>query len=307
MKQIDLSNGARWIDLLAPSDEEEEHVERLLGIDVPTHDDIRKHEPSSRLYRQHGAIFMAAKILVRRGGETPHTANVAFILKGDTLLTVRYEESRTFDLFATEFQQAETAQSSTTVLAGLIESLVDRTSEILETAADEADDMVARIFPVVAETSKRRSSAELESVLVEIQHLHRRVAKVRESLVSLGRMVGFLLAQTDIKDAEFQARARSTSHDITSVTDHATFVAQNIQFILDTLLGLINVEQNAIVKFFSIVAVVLLPPTLIAAVYGMNFKLMPELHWTWGYPLSILAMLASAVLPYLWCRRRGWL
>ena len=154
---------------------------------------------------------------------------------------------------------------------------------------------------------KRRTVAELEAVLAEIQLLHRRVAKVRESLVSLGRMTGYLLTQSEYDDAEFRERAKSTSRDIISVTDHATFVAQNIQFILDTLLGLISVEQNAIVKFFSIVAVVLLPPTLIAAIYGMNFEVMPELTWRWGYPSALAAMLASAVLPYLWCRKRGWL
>ena len=115
------------------------------------------------------------------------------------------------------------------------------------------------------------------------------------------------MAQADIKDSAFRARAKSTSRDIVSVTDHATFVAQNIQFVLDALLGLISVEQNAIVKFFSIVAVVLLPPTLIAAIYGMNFEIMPELTWTWGYPAALILMLASSVLPYLWCRKRGWL
>ena len=150
-------------------------------------------------------------------------------------------------------------------------------------------------------------SAELEAVLAEVQRLHRRVAKVRESLVSLGRMTGYLLTQSEFDDPEFRERARSMSRDIISVTDHATFVAQNIQFVLDTLLGVISVEQNAIVKFFSIVAVVLLPPTLIAAIYGMNFETMPELTWTWGYPAALGAMLASAVLPYLWCRKRGWL
>jgi magnesium transporter len=304
---IRLGGDARWFDLVSPTEEEERWLEMELGIDIPTLDDIRKYEPSSRLYRESGAIFMAAQIMVKGDTPLPQTTSVAFMLKNDALVTVRYEQSRTFDLLATELQRSETSQSNVMALIELVEALVDRTSELLENAADAADDMAVSVFPAGEHPSQRRTAAELEAVLSEIQRLHRRVAKGRESLVSLGRMTGYLLAQADIKDSAFRARAKSTSRDIVSVTDHATFVAQNIQFVLDALLGLISVEQNAIVKFFSIVAVVLLPPTLIAAIYGMNFEIMPELTWTWGYPAALILMLASSVLPYLWCRKRGWL
>ncbi|MEQ8264737.1 CorA family divalent cation transporter [Pseudohaliea sp.] len=305
--QIDLVGGARWFDLVSPTAEEEQRIETLLRIDVPTQEDIQRHELSSRLYRDSGAVFTAAKVVIRGDTPLPQTTNVAFILQDQALVTVRYEPSRTFDLVANEMQRTDAAKSNTVVLIGLIEALVDRASELLEDAADAADEMSVPSPPAEGQHRKRHSTAELEAVLGEVQRLHRRVAKVRESLVSLGRMTGFLLAQSDIEDNEFRTRAKSTSRDIVSVTDHATFVAQNVQFVLDTLLGLISVEQNAIVKFFSIVAVVLLPPTLIAAIYGMNFQVMPELTWRWGYPAALLAMLASAVLPYRWCRRRGWL
>ncbi|RXV60761.1 magnesium transporter [Roseovarius sp. A46] len=304
---IRIGGDARWFDLVSPTEEEERWLETELGIDIPTLDDIRKYEPSSRLYRESGAIFMAAQIMVKGDTPLPQTTSVAFMLKNDALVTVRYEQSRTFDLLATELQRSETSQSNVMALIELVEALVDRTSELLENAADAADDMAVSVFPAGEHPSQRRTAAELEAVLSEIQRLHRRVAKGRESLVSLGRMTGYLLAQANIKDSAFRARAKSTSRDIVSVTDHATFVAQNIQFVLDALLGLISVEQNAIVKFFSIVAVVLLPPTLIAAIYGMNFEIMPELTWTWGYPAALILMLASSVLPYLWCRKRGWL
>lgn len=250
---------------------------------------------------------MSAQIII--DGETPllQTSTVAFILKSDTLVTVRYARSRAFDLCVSGIQRSTGRPTNSSALVGLIEALVDRTSEVLEGAANAADEIALSSLPAKDQPSKRRTVVELEAVLSEIQLLHRRVAKVRESLVSLGRMTGYLLAHSDPDDAEFRDRAKSTSRDIISVTDHATFVATNIQFVLDTLLGLISVEQNAIVKFFSIVAVVLLPPTLIAAIYGMNFEVMPELTWKWGYPSALAAMLASAVLPYLWCRKRGWL
>lgn len=304
---IRLSDDARWLDLVSPSAEDERQVEKELGIEIPTLDDIRRYEPSSRLYRENGAIFMAAQVVVKGDTALPQTTSVAFILKNDVLVTVRHEQSRTFDLMVTELQRNETDESSMMALIGLLEALVDRTSELLENAADASDDMAVSVFPAAEHPSKRRTAAELEALLSEIHRLHRRVAKVRESLVSLGRMTGYLLAQPDITESAFRSRAKSTSRDIISLTDHATFVSQNIQFVLDALLGLISVEQNAIVKAFSIVAVVLLPPTLIAAVYGMNFELMPELTWSWGYPATLVAMLASGALPYLWCRKRGWL
>lgn len=307
LNKIELGNGARWLDLVSPSATEEAEVEGALEIDVPTQDDIRKNEPSSRLYREDGGTFMAAQIVTVGEAPLPQTSTVAFILKGENLVTVRYAQSRAFDLCASEIQRSDYRLTSSSALVGLIEALVDRTSELLEGAATAADEMALSALPAKEQPPKRRTVAELEAVLAEIQLLHRRVAKVRESLVSLGRMTGYLLTQSEYDDAEFRERAKSTSRDIISVTDHATFVAQNIQFILDTLLGLISVEQNAIVKFFSIVAVVLLPPTLIAAIYGMNFEVMPELTWRWGYPSALAAMLASAVLPYLWCRKRGWL
>jgi magnesium transporter len=307
IKEIKTGKTTRWLDLVAPSQEEEQRIETEFGIDVPTHDDIRSIEPSSRLYREHGAICMAAQVVVHGDTDLPQTASVAFILKGDTLLTVRYEGSRTFDIFADECERSQTMGSGAEVLVGLIEAVVDRTSEILERTGHAADDLPVKVLSSGKDRSRRRAAAELEAILTDIHRLHRRVAKVRESLVSLGRMIGFLLAQPDITDSEIRSRANSVTRDISSVTDHATFVAQNIQFVLDALLGLISVEQNAIVKFFSIVAVVLLPPTLIAAIYGMNFAVMPELNWTWGYPTALVAMLVSAVFPYLWCRHRGWL
>lgn len=273
---IRLGDTARWLDLVSPSAEEESRVETELGIDIPTQDEIARFERSIRLYRESGAIFTAAQIVIRGDSPLAQTTSVAFILKNDALVTVKYEQSRTFDLVAEEFRRSDTGHSNLKALIGLLEALVDRTSELLE-GAEAADDMALSVFPAEGHPSTRRTAAELEAVLREIQRLHRPVAKVRESLASRGRLTGYLLAQADIRDTTFRTRAKSTSRDIVSLADHATFVSQNVQFVLDALLGMISVEQNAIVKAFSTLAVVLLPPTLIAAIYGMNFETMPEL------------------------------
>lgn len=136
---------------------------------------------------------------------------------------------------------------------------------------------------------------------------YRPSAKIGESLVSHGRMIGYLMVQPEFAMPVLRERAQSVAHDVSSLADHASYVAQNIQFLLDAALGVVGVEQNVIVKFFSVVAVVLLPPTLVAAIYGMNFDIMPELQWRSGCPLALMVMLASAILPNLWVRRRGWL
>jgi magnesium transporter len=137
---------------------------------------------------------------------------------------------------------------------------------------------------------------------------HDLIAKARDSLVSLSRLLSFLALPGDVKnDRALREHLRGLSRDVASLTDHASFVAGNISFLLDATLGLINVEQNAIIKIFSVAAVVFLPPTLVASIYGMNFKHIPELDWLLGYPWALILMVGSAVLPYLWFKHRGWL
>lgn len=304
----DDGNRIIWFDLISPSRDEEAEIEAALGIDVPTREDIGGINPSSRLHREGDVVFAAARVIT--GGDTarPDTSSVAFLLRAGALLTVHYEDIRVFDVFASECLRApRTVRSGLEVLVGLLEAIVDRNAELLETVGDAVDDLPGRIHPEGDQSYKRREAAELRALLAEIQLLQRRTAKVRESLVSLGHMIRFLLAQPEMRGGSVRARAESVAGDIASLSDHASFVTQNIQFVLDAALGLVGVEQNAIVKFFSIVAVVLLPPTLVAGIYGMNFHVMPELDWRWGYPFAILLMLASAILPYLWCRARGWL
>ena len=133
-------------------------------------------------------------------------------------------------------------------------------------------------------------------------------SKSRESLVTLGRQLTFIqqLRAAQMSN-ELRARFRSLSRDVLALSDHASFLANKSSFMLQATLGLINIEQNNIIKIFSVVAAVLLPPTLIASIYGMNFRFMPELEWPLGYPLALAAIVVSAVLPYWFFRRRGWL
>lgn len=299
---------AVWLDLNQPDTEEEARLEALLGIDLPTRDELRAIEPSSRLYRENGAAYVHATLVWKSDALRPETTDVAFILKGPLLVTIRYANPRAFDAVAARARvdQAVCASGAAT-LVNLIEAIVDRTAEVLERAGRETDALSDRVF-AKPPAGKRRSSEELEAALAKLAGLQKLAAKASESLVSLGRAIGFLMLAPEIAaEKGLRERLKSIGRDIQSLTDHATFVAGNINFNLEASLGLISIEQNAIIKIFSIAAVVLLPPTLVATVYGMNFKVMPELGWSFGYPLAIGLMIVSAIVPYLIFKRRGWL
>ena len=300
--------GAVWVDLVEPTREEEKLIERLLELDVPTRDELKDIEPSSRLYTDAAATYMTASLMVKAESDLPHLTDVAFILTAGKLMTVRYAEPRSFLLFKSGMHRIPGGCSSPTVMiTRLLETIADRTAEILEIAVSRADTLSLEVFGDKRHLS-RRPPRYLEDRVVQVSALHRLVAKTRDSLMSLSRVLTFLHAlpalQSDRVSLEL---CRTVQRDVQSLLEHANFVAGNITFLLDASLGLISLEQNAIIKIFSIASVVLLPPTLIASIYGMNFEFMPELHIAYAYPLTIAGMMLSAILPFYFFRWKGWL
>jgi magnesium transporter len=298
-----------WIDLDSPDPEEERAVERFLGIELPTREEMRDIEPSSRLYQEDGATFMTTALVWRAETDTPELTNVGFVLSKGRLVTVRYAEPKAFRLFTANAEREKIIlPDGTVVLVTLLEAIVDRTAEILELAGSQVDQISREVFQERADARKRRSGGALEAAMTRIALRQNLTAKVRESLVSLGRMVSFLMVAPEVvQDRELREHLKSVSRDISSLTDHASFLMTNINFLLEAALGLVNIEQNQIIKIFSVVAVIFLPPTLVASSYGMNFRFMPELGWIFGYPLALVMMVISALIPYLWFKRKGWL
>ncbi|OLP58732.1 magnesium transporter [Xaviernesmea oryzae] len=297
-----------WIDMLRPTREEDALVERLLGIEVPTREDLKDIEPSSRLYTTDQAVFMTASLVCRADGDHPVLTDVAFVLAGKRLVTVRYDEPKAFALFRAAMPRIRGGCTTGVILAvRLFETIVDRTAEILEQAVEKLDGLSFKVFDR-QKGPKRRPPHYLEARLLDVALHHRLIAKARDSLASLARVVTFLQSVPVVEaDAETKALVLVVSRDIQSLSEHAGFIFGNITFLLDASLGLISVEQNAIIKIFSIASVVFLPPTLVASIYGMNFEVMPELHWHFGYPLALLAMLVSAIVPFFVFRWKGWL
>jgi magnesium transporter len=297
-----------WIDLIKPTIEEEHLVEGKIGIPLPTPEELKDIEPSSRLYVENGAIYMTASLIYRADSSYPLLTDVAFILYHGRLITIRYAEPKAFALFSASLLRLNgQCDTGATLLGHLLETIVDRTAEILETLAARLDSLSITIF-VNRKAAKRRPPRFLEDKLLDIASHHQMVSKLRDSLVSLSRLVIFLQSQPSVRREEDAAELCTiVGRDIQSLGEHAAFVGNNITFMLDASLGLINVEQNAIIKIFSIASVVFLPPTLVASIYGMNFQFMPELGWNFGYPLALFAMLLSAIIPFLFFRWKGWL
>ncbi len=300
--------GAVWIDVVEPTREEELLIEQALSIDIPTRDELKDIEPSSRLFSDDQASYMTASLMVKAESDLPQLTDVGFILAERQLITVRYAEPRSFSLFRSAMHRIPGGCATPTVMfTRLLETVVDRTAEILEIAVARVDKLSVEVFGEKRHLS-RRPPRYLEDRVVEVSALHRLIAKTRDSLMSLSRLLTFLHALPALQgDRDSLELCRTVTRDVQSLSEHAGFVAGNITFLLDASLGLISLEQNAIIKIFSIASVVLLPPTLIASVYGMNFDHMPELHHAYAYPLAIVAMVISAVVPFFFFRWKGWL
>jgi magnesium transporter len=295
-----LPENAVWIDLHNPKPQEETVLEGALHIDIPTREEMREIEVSSRLYQENGGIYMTASVAHRTETEAPEIEPVTFILSGRRLVTIRYADPAPFQIFATQARRASACLSGEAVLAELLEAIIDRIADTLERVQHDVNQASRTVFA--------RQKADFEEVLRKIGHAQGIIARVRESLASINRLLIFLSRTTDNKPNKGLGRSSKTlTRDVISLSDHASFLANNINFLLDATLGMINIEQTEIIKIFSVAAMVFLPPTLIASVYGMNFKSMPELDWFYGYPLSIGLMVLSAILPYLYFKRRGWL
>ena len=291
---------AIWIDLVNPTREEELAVEAAIGLDLPTQKEMEALEPSSRLYQEGGATFMTATLLAHAADVKPNTTPVTFVLAKGLLVTLRYDELRAFSVFADRAPESEAA-SGTAALLGLMDAIVERLSEVLGGASAQMDAASTGIF-------ERPQSGNFRPVLTQLAHAQSVTALTRSSLVSLARLLSFATLAREISgDPDCRAHLDSLQRDAQSLTEHASFQSSQIAFLLDAALGLINIEQNGIIKFFSVVAVVFLPPTLVASIYGMNFDVMPELHWMLGYPFALGLMVISAVLPVLWFKARGWL
>ncbi len=265
-------------------------------------------EPSSRLYIDGDATVLTANLLTGVDKNEPRSSAVSFVLTPTALITIRYAEPRAFELFAAHAARAGLVDADpVTTLINLLDAVVDRLADSLEGVGTELDNISRSTFRRIGGKQQRMTTAALTVLLDRIARAQDVVSKARDSAVSLTRLFSFLGFALGKDDGVPQSHLNSLTRDVSSLTDHATYLGGNITFLLDAALGLISIEQNATIKIFSVAAVIFMPPTLVASIYGMNFKHMPELDFRYGYPMALGIMVLSAVLPYLFFRARGWL
>jgi len=295
-----LPEDAAWIDLCRPTREEELLVERDLGVAIPTVEEMRELEPSSRLYQEDGATVMTILVLVNADTEHPEAGPVTFILTGTRLVTIRYIEPRAFALFTAQAaRQASLCPEGATTLLNLVDAIVDRASNVLERTASEVDVLSREVFAP--------SPTDFNGALRQLGRAQSINADIRESLVSLSRLLSYATLAPQISEhPERRTRLKEIQRDAQFLLDQAGFETGNVSFLLSATLGFINNSQNNVIKLLTVAGGAFLPPTLLASIWGMNFEHMPELPRVWGYPAALAAIVLSGLAPLIYFKRKGW-
>lgn len=290
-----------WIDLINPTREEDAAVEKALGLSVPTREEMAELEASSRVYRENGVTYATADLITNGDDALPGLEPVTFVLTDGPLVTVRYTDPRPFAMLMDKVgREPALCTSGVDMFLNLMEAVIDRSSNILSANGNRVEDIAGHVF-------SGGRAVGFEKLITKLGKAQIASARIDQSLAGLLRVFAFVGMDERVDTDEARAHLRSLGRDADSLIAHNQSVAVAINFQLSAALGLINIEQSSIIKIFSVAAVAFMPPTLIASIYGMNFRYMPELTQPWGYPVAIAAMVVAAILPLAWFKRKGWL
>ena len=286
-----------WLDLEKPGDEELVWIGEVYGQQLPAMDTLVEIEASSRFFQDESGLHLRSYFL-HEIPERVYNVTVAFVLNKGRLFTLRDEALMSFQQYerSLEMQKGLTIDAFK-IMLGLFETKVEGLADLLEQLHIDLEELSARVF--------RAEEQDFDEVLAMLAVSQDKNDKTRLSLMDKQRVLSFLLRSRQSSE-ETLPLLHEILRDIRSLNEHSTFLFEKVQFLMDATLGRINIEQNKVIKIFSIVAVVFLPPTLIASIYGMNFHLMPELSWWFGYPLSVLLMFAAGIAPYWYFKRKKW-
>jgi magnesium transporter len=311
-----------WFDLLNPTPEELAYVVRETGLSLPEESDIVEIENSSRLSSE-GEVITVTMPIVTRPPEGLRSSSCAFVLAPGRLVTIRFAQSLVFDKFPEQphdvgadgvtCSNGETPHGAF-LFVGLLEAIVDKQADALEAIRTELDTLSRKVFRREPQarggrkgTRAPNEEAILQANLVTLGIAHDEISILRDSQLGIDRIAPYLWGTADWLPAQVIQRLKSVHADVHSLNDFNTHLTDKVQFLLDATLGLINIAQSSLMKVFTIVSLVGIPPTLIAGIYGMNFKIIPELSWTYGYLYAWVLMIMSAVLPLLWFRAKSWI
>lgn len=304
----EMPQNAVWIDLPNPSLDEDRHIEQLLGIEVPTREDMRDIEPSSRLYQDNNnACVMTTSLLVGADTDQPMLTPVTFILTPKHLVTLRYAEPSSFARFARNLtRQTSHLNGSQDVFLALLDTVIDRMAEVMENHHSKLDFISKEAFRSGRPLEENEQPVDLQEVLSRLANTGNTLSKVRDSLVSIARLLSFVGPAADNwLRADNQAHIKSLLRDVRFLSEYYDSINSKINFILDATLGFIDIQTTNTVKILSVASVLFLPPTLVASVFGMNFQYIPMLHSEAGFYLGLFLIIMAGVLPYFYLKRRG--
>ena len=301
--RADLENAEPvWVDLTDPTDDERAWVKAIYNVTLPGEDEVKDIEASARYYEaENGDLHLRTDFLREEDDGPSRVITVAFILARKILFSMHTDDLPVFRLVRMR------ARSRPGSIADYMDVLLD----LYATDAEYSADVLEGIYQNLEEVStrvlqKEFTDAHAAEALNAIAHEEDLNGRIRRNMMDTRRAVSFLMRGRLLNSEQFE-EARQILRDIESLDGHTSFLFDKINFLMDATVGFININQNKIIKIFSVASVALLPPTLIASVYGMNFQHMPELAKEWGYPYALLLMLASALGPMWYFRKRGWL
>jgi magnesium transporter len=298
-----------WLDLLNPTDEERAGVEARYGLKLPSRHQLSEVESSSRVSEKNGVLFLSMPIVAHASALDEPPSPVGFVLSKDVLVTIRYTQLLSFETVAARFSTADGRGTSVEAFVALVDAMVDLGADLLEGIGRELDAVSRAVFPKVRDNPRHptRSNDALRDLLTDVGGAGERLSRIRDILLGLQRIVPFASGiERDWIPHEMHDRLNAAQADLLSLADYETHLSDRVQFLLDAVLGFINTRQNDIFQVLTIVSVVGIPPTLIAGIYGMNFRNMPEYTWAWGYQWGLGLIVLTTVLPLLWFKRRGW-
>lgn len=290
---------AVWIDAHESSEEERENLNTFLRAELPESDDVEEIEFSARYFQDSAGIHVHSLFLSPGEAGRHNTVTVAFILQDKRLITVREGDLADFRLLRMRARRGQVQVSSPQDL------LITMFEQKVENLADALED-IHRKLEDVSHMVLEESDAELEDAIDRLAKLEDSNGKIRLCLMDTQRSISFM--QRHLREHfELQETAREIKRDVDTLMSHTAFLFDKINFLMDSTQGFINIEQNQIIKTFSIAAVIFLPPTVVASLYGMNFEFMPHIHWEYGFELGLCLMVASALAPYWYFKSKDWL
>jgi magnesium transporter len=299
-----------WIDAFQPDPTEIDFLQRLLGISVPSLERMSEIETSSRLSVAGSRLVLTMPMVFHDANGLMQSTPLGFILGKDNVVTIRFKPIRACDRNKNAVSTGDhPLPGGAGGFVAVLDSIVDHLADELENLTGELDRLSHTVFRHEDRRPKgaaRGDSRDLRQVLRDVGRAGAVTSRISETLLGISRMVPYVAATADFLTPEARARLKSLNRDASSLNDYEKHQSDKIQFLLDATLGMINVDQNNIFKILTLVSVVGIPPTLIASMYGMNFKNMPELEWAYGYPYGLCLIALSAIVPLVWFKWRGW-